>query len=93
MGSGTIDPGPGEHSFEAMTKVTVDAIPDFGWTFGHWELDGVGVGSGTSITVNMDGNHTLTAVFIEIPSGLLRLLIILFLLLWLFTGQLPPFAA
>jgi len=49
--------------------VEVDAIPDSGWILDHWELDGLDVGDANPYTVTMDDDHTLTAVFTEIPVG------------------------
>ncbi len=67
VGSGTTVPAPGVHLYDEGSEVPVDAIPDSGWELSHWLLDGVDVGSADPYTVTMDANHTLTAVFVELP--------------------------
>jgi len=66
-GSGTTDPVPGTYTYGEDTGVSVDAIPDSGWVLSHWLLDGVDVGDDDSYTVTMDDDHSLTAVFEEVP--------------------------
>ena len=39
------------------------AIPNSGWWFDHWLLDGSNFGNSTSIEFNLDGNHTVRPVF------------------------------
>jgi len=68
VGSGTTNPAPGLHTYDQGAVVPVDAIPDAGWTLDHWELDTVNVGAADPYTVTMDTDHTLTAVFVEIPK-------------------------
>jgi len=63
---GTTDPSPGSHTYEAGTYASVQAIPDAYYTFDHWELDGLNAGSSNPITVTMDKDHTLHAVFTPI---------------------------
>jgi len=70
VGSGTTDPGPGSAMYNEGTPVEVDAQPAAGWILDHWELDTVDVGDTNPITVNMDTNHTLTAVFVAIQYEL-----------------------
>ena len=67
VGSGTTNPAPGSHMYNEGEQVSVDAIPDPGWKLDHWELDGVNVGDADPYKVTMDADHTLTAVFVEIP--------------------------
>ena len=64
---GTTDPAPGTYSYTANSSVQVTAIPNADYTFDHWELDTVNVGSANPYTVLMDNNHTLKAVFIYSP--------------------------
>jgi len=61
---GTTNPAPGEYSYAEGTSVTVAALPNTGYYFVYWLLDGVQYSS-TPITVLMDGNHTLVAAFSE----------------------------
>ncbi|MFQ5999300.1 MAG: PKD domain-containing protein [Candidatus Bathyarchaeia archaeon] len=64
---GTTNPVPDSYSYEEGTIVSVTAVPDSGYIFGHWKLDGVNVGSVSPISVTMDKDHTLHAVF-KTPS-------------------------
>jgi hypothetical protein len=66
-GSGSTSPGPGTTAYDEGSTVSVDAQPSAGWTLDHWELDGVNVGTADPYSVIMDTDHTLTAVFMEIP--------------------------
>jgi len=59
---GTTDPAPGTHTYEYDTSQTVTASPNYYYHFDYWILDGATV-YGSSITVTMDSNHTLTAYF------------------------------
>ena len=64
---GITDPTVGVHSYNVGATVQVTAIPLTGYMFDHWELDGVNIGSTSPYTVLMDTDHTLLAVFAEIP--------------------------
>jgi hypothetical protein len=64
---GTTEPSPGSYTYPAETSVTVKAIPSSGYAFNHWELDGANVGATNPITVKMDRNHSLHAVFSAAP--------------------------
>lgn len=64
---GTTNPAPGSNAYVEGTTVQVTAIPDTGYYFDHWELDGVNVGSTNPIGITMNTNHTLTAYFSSIP--------------------------
>ena len=60
---GTTDPAPDSYSYDEGTVVSVTAIPDSGYCFDHWELDGVDAGSANPIAVTINADHTLHAVF------------------------------
>jgi outer membrane protein assembly factor BamB len=60
---GTTTPSPGTYEYTNGTIVDVIALIDEGYGLHHWELDEVEVGSPNPITVTMDANHTLNAVF------------------------------
>jgi parallel beta-helix repeat protein len=60
---GTTDPTPGVYTYAAGSNISVTAIPDTNYAFDHWELDGANIGVTNPITVTMDTNHTLHAVF------------------------------
>ncbi|MGC9345568.1 MAG: CARDB domain-containing protein, partial [Candidatus Bathyarchaeales archaeon] len=59
---GTTDPIPGTYTYVAGSTVEVTAIPDTDYTFDHWELDGIDVGSANPYSVLMDADHVLHAV-------------------------------
>lgn len=56
--------------YEAETIVSVTAIPDTYYLFGHWELDSTDIGSANPHNVTMDTAHTLHAVFVREMSTL-----------------------
>jgi hypothetical protein len=62
---GSTSPAAGVHSYMNGTDVNVTATPDSGWMLSHWMLDGSISGSANPVTVTMDGNHGLEAVFTE----------------------------
>jgi len=64
---GTTSPSPGNHVYSSGTNVPVTVTPQDGYQFDHWELDGFDVGSANPYTVTMNANHTLHAVFKEVP--------------------------
>ena len=65
---GTTDPPPGAHSYEEGTVVNVTANPETSYVLDHWVLDGEDAGSDSLISVTMDKDHTLHAVFREASS-------------------------
>lgn len=65
---GTTSPAPGVYAYGYGTMVSVSAIPNAGYTFDHWVLDSVNVGSANPYVVTMNENHTLQALFTKIPS-------------------------
>ena len=64
VGNGTTDPLPGTYSYIAGTVVDLDAIPDFGWSFDHWDGN---VADPNSIITNitMNDDEDVTAYFTE----------------------------
>ncbi len=64
-GNGTTNPPPGVYALPADPEVTVEAIPDPGWQFDHWEVDGVDVGSANPYSPTVAADFTLRAVFVE----------------------------
>ncbi|MEM3700708.1 MAG: hypothetical protein QXL57_07590 [Candidatus Bathyarchaeia archaeon] len=93
---GTTNPAPGTYTYSAGQTVQVRAIPSENYTFDHWELDGVNVGSTNPFSVLMNQNHNLKAVFVSTTAGWvlpwwfflvllsLLVLVILPLLIWLY---------
>ena len=67
---GTTDPAPGTYSDTANSTVQVSAIPNVDYSFDHWELDTINVGSTNPYTILMDSNHTLKAAFTYSPPSL-----------------------
>jgi hypothetical protein len=53
----------GAHTYLQGTEVTVTAIPQAGYSFDHWILDGANAGTANPISVTMNSNHALQAVF------------------------------
>jgi hypothetical protein len=67
---GTTTPTPGTYTYTNGTVVDVQAIPDTGYVFDHWELDGYNVSSMNPYTVLMDKDHALHVVFVQINCTL-----------------------
>ena len=59
---GTTDPAPGTYEYSLDSIITVTAIPDAGYIFSKWLLDG-GVILRNPTYVPMTGDHLLKAVF------------------------------
>ena len=59
IGEGYVSPAGG--AYEAGTNIDVDAIPESGWTFDHWE--GALSGNSNPATIIMNTNKHVTAVF------------------------------
>ncbi|RLE79688.1 MAG: hypothetical protein DRJ52_07930, partial [Thermoprotei archaeon] len=68
QGQGSTSPPPGTYSYVEGSEVTVSASPAEGWKFSYWLLDGVKK-TGNPITVTMNKDHTLVAVFEESGGG------------------------
>ncbi|MEM3726079.1 MAG: PKD domain-containing protein, partial [Candidatus Bathyarchaeia archaeon] len=62
---GTTNPAPGVYIYSGGANVQVTASAGAGYKFDHWVLDGSPAGSASPITVLMDSNHSLEAVFAE----------------------------
>lgn len=63
QGYGTTNPAPGNYRKKENSKITVRAIPRNNAKFDHWELDGVNLGANPKVTITMDSDHTLYAIF------------------------------
>jgi hypothetical protein len=63
---GTTYPTSGSYTYPEGASVTVRAVPNSGFTFDHWELDGANIGALNPVTIIMDKNHILRAVFTAI---------------------------
>jgi len=64
-GEGSVDKQPDKDSYEEGEKVTLNAVPENGWSFKQWNGDLSG--SDNPVTIKMDGNKSVTAVFEEEP--------------------------
>jgi len=60
---GTVDIDPDQDEYEEGTEVTLTAEPDEGWEFDEWTGDATG--TDTTITITMDEDKEITAVFEE----------------------------
>ncbi|RLE77884.1 MAG: hypothetical protein DRJ52_10970, partial [Thermoprotei archaeon] len=60
---GTTSPAPGTYEYQEGSSVTVRAYANSGYRLAYWLLDGAKAGTTPTITVVMDRDHTLTAVF------------------------------
>ncbi len=64
-GAGTVSPASA--SYDPGTQATVTAIPASGYTFSRWS--GASTSTNYQITVTMNGDKTLTAVFEKLPAS------------------------
>ncbi len=64
---GTTSPASGDYVYPSGTNVPVTATPQAGYQFDHWVLDGSNVGPGNLVSVTMNKDHTLQAVFKKVP--------------------------
>jgi hypothetical protein len=66
-GQGSVALNPTGPTYPSGTTVTLTATAASGWHFDHWE--GALTGSTNPTTLVMDGNKTVTAVFVETTGG------------------------
>jgi outer membrane protein assembly factor BamB len=64
---GTTNPLPGTYLYPTETYLSVSAIPNAGYRLDHWELDGINVGATNPVSFTLESDHTLSAVFVEVP--------------------------
>jgi len=60
---GTTSPPYGSYMYHQWQNVTVLALPNQGYQFGYWLLDGNNIGSQNPVTVKMSQWHSLRPVF------------------------------
>ena len=65
-GSGTVDPSEGIHSYYEGQTLILTAIPAFGFEFDSWSGDLTGTEN--PVTITMDTDKNIVALFVEIPS-------------------------
>jgi hypothetical protein len=63
---GTTNPLPGTYNYTEGSSLNVTAIPNPGYSFDYWLLDGE-ERTENPITMIINANHTLEAVFVDIP--------------------------
>lgn len=69
---GTTSPSPGLYTYAHGTVVSVAAIPDIGYQFSHWILDGI-IYTQNPIDVIVDADRILAAHFVSLPPvGIIR---------------------
>ncbi|MCK4656330.1 MAG: hypothetical protein KAT85_04840, partial [candidate division Zixibacteria bacterium] len=67
---GTTSPPPGNYEGECGMWSDVMAIPDEGYDFDHWVLDGENAGSDIYISWVVTQNHLLLAVFVSVSHDI-----------------------
>jgi hypothetical protein len=63
---GTTGPAPGAYQYGEGTIVNVAPIPDNGYRFANWTLDGQAI-TDNPINVTMNADHSLNAIFEALP--------------------------
>jgi len=63
---GTTTPEPGEYTQDASSEFSVTATPYTGYKLDYWEVDGVNWGDTNPISVIIDKDKTIKAVFTEV---------------------------
>lgn len=66
--NGTPQDLPWSGMFPAGTAVTVEAAPNSGWAFDHWDRDGVNYDNGWVQTFAFDVDATITAHYVQAPD-------------------------
>jgi hypothetical protein len=64
--NGQTNPAQGTYEYDVNSSVPVTATPNSGYKFKEWLLDNVQAGTQPFITVTMDVNHTVVAMFEEV---------------------------
>jgi hypothetical protein len=67
-GLGTTLPAPGRHTYPRGNEVVVTALPEPGWHLAYWLIDSLQSGSLSNVTVTMDSDHAVVAVFTHIDD-------------------------
>jgi hypothetical protein len=62
VNDGTTNPAAGQYTYSQGTEILVTATPNDHYAFAYWLLDGVEYND-TSITITMDSDHNLQAIF------------------------------
>jgi hypothetical protein len=70
-GGGTTQPAPSTYSFAANQVVTLNALPQSGWRFDYWIVNGASWGNGASLGLVMVGDTRVQAWFSLSPQAVL----------------------
>lgn len=64
---GTTALAPGSYVYPSGSLLTIDALPASGWSLESWYVNGAPAGNGTSFTLDVNGNTTVVAKFVQRP--------------------------
>ena len=67
---GSASLGVGGHTYNSGSVITITATPSDGYVFSNWIVDGEVNRAGSSLSVNMNRDHTVTPVFAAIKPQL-----------------------
>lgn len=67
-GQGSIGKAVSNNKYEQDSLVELTANAADGWGFDHWEVDGVNAGQSTKLSVKMNSNKHIKAVFVQYGS-------------------------
>jgi len=73
-GGTTTNPSPGSYWYDVSTQAYVTADPDEDYNFDYWLLDGEYYSDSTTVSVTMNSDQTLYAVFVPKESYTLTVL-------------------
>ena len=69
QGSGSVKSSASSATVMKGASVTFTAQPESGYRLDHWVVNGENAGSAATLTLTVDANTTVTAVFTQIPSS------------------------
>jgi parallel beta-helix repeat protein len=70
---GTTSPTPGKYTYSENAQVTITALPESGYQFDHWLINGTTTGTENPITIMMDANYAITAYFTTVQTHTLTI--------------------
>ncbi len=65
---GTTDPPPNSYWYNNTQVAVVKTLPQTGYALENWVLDGVDQGNASQISISMSKPHSLTEVFVPVPT-------------------------
>lgn len=66
-GNGSVTKNPNQSTYTSGTNVSLSAVPESGYQFSNWSGDATG--SANPLNVTMDGDKTISAVFVPVSGG------------------------